>query len=89
MITDGYPTDYSGNKAMMAINDVNALRAAAATQITLSTVYYGKSNDPSAINLLNTMAQAGAGQFANVNLWAGAFKIDDVIPGAMKDCPVK
>jgi hypothetical protein len=91
LLTDGYPTDYydqNGKFETSALDqDITNLVASGGTgTVSLSSVYYGQGNDPSAINLLQSIASNGGGQFANVNTSSSAFKIDDVLPGAGSTC---
>jgi hypothetical protein len=97
LLTDGFPTDYyDANNVFqpsMAISDVNTLSGlASAGRVTLSTLYYNPNPDHNApepqkaITLLKAMATQGGGHFRSVNPTDGTFNIDDLIPGATKDC---
>ncbi len=89
LLTDGFPTDYyiqgQFNSQLMT-NDIQSLLATAPGQVNLSSIYYGLANDPTAINLLKSMASMGGGQFAAATS-TNQFKIDDVIPGSQENCP--
>jgi hypothetical protein len=88
LLTDGFPTDYYQqgmfNVALMN-SDVSALLGLAPGQVSLSTLYYGLNQDPTAISLLQNMAALGGGQFAAANS-TSTFKIDDIIPGSQQNC---
>lgn len=89
LLTDGFPTDYyvNGNfNLQLMTSDVQNLLATAPGQVNLSTLYYGLTNDPTAISLLRNMASMGGGQFAAATS-TSQFKIDDIIPGSQRNCP--
>lgn len=90
MLTDGYPTDYysSGYQVQTdaVLSDVGQLINTVPGHVMLSTVYYG-ANDPLALGLLQSMANTGQGQFANVTSAYSTFTINDVIPGSYNGCP--
>lgn len=91
MLTDGFPTDYITQNLSYNVQFFNAyitslVAVASPGQVSLSTIYYGQINDPGAIQLLQTMAQAGSGQFANVNDTTTGINIDNVIPGSQTGC---
>ena len=90
LLTDGFPTDYldgkGGFRAGDLKNDVAGLLAIAPGQVNVSTIFYGQVNDPSAIKLLQEIAQMGGGQFASVNDPNSGFRIDDVIPRTTTSC---
>lgn len=92
MLTDGFPTDYYdsyGNFLQQRMDsDLNSVLRIAPGQVTLSTIYYGQTSDPQAMQLLNRMASMGNGRFASVSVpnYTG-FRIDDVIPGSQQGCP--
>ncbi len=79
LLTDGFPTDYM--TAADGKADVSALISTAA-HVSLSTVFYGPQNVPSttsAITLLQTLAQMGNGQFANVHNPSSGISINDLL----------
>jgi len=90
LLTDGFPTDYYDSQGNFLLynmqGDVSSLLAIAPGRVNLSTIYYGLSSDPTAISLLQNMANLGGGQFAAATS-TSQFKIDDVIPGSKKNCP--
>ena len=84
LLTDGFPTDYNALNGQFDYNavqsDITALKNLAPGRVSLSAIYYGHNN-PNALALLSSMAQAGNGQFASVNDTSSSIKIDNVIPG--------
>lgn len=82
LLTDGFPTDYNALNGAFDSNavqsDISALVNVAPGRVSLSTIYYGH-NDSNAQSLLNSMAQMGNGQFANVNNTSAGIRIDNVI----------
>ncbi|RYZ75278.1 MAG: VWA domain-containing protein [Proteobacteria bacterium] len=81
-LSDGFPTDYgkdSNYNPSLVNADIDALSSVAPGRVSLSTVFYGTTSIPDAINLLKSMAARGNGQFAQVNTANSNFKIDDVI----------
>jgi len=87
-MSDGQPTDVSGNVPSAITNLVRGLRGVAETNgkshLSVSAVYFGPATDATSISNLRGMAAEGAGQFVDTNhLSAGGLAIDDVvtIPG--------
>lgn len=84
-ISDGFPTDYYDDlrrfDSQSLNDDIASLLAISPGRVSLSTIYYGTRQDPTAVELLKAMAAKGTGQFANVNVNNTSLKIDDVIPG--------
>lgn len=77
MLSDGVPTDYGDPINDAAIDsDVQAL-IVAASEATLTTIYYGP-NDASAAARLERMANRGNGQFSNVNV-DGRIPLDQIM----------
>ncbi len=82
LISDGFPTDLKTKTA--AAERVMQVLGAAPSQVTLSTIFYGDQSmaaSKAAQLLLISMAQIGAGQFANVNDPASGIDIENVLPG--------
>lgn len=83
LLSDGFPTDYvdgSGNfLAGQMRADVSDLLAKAPGRVSLSTIFYGTTNLPTAVSALQQIASAGSGQFASVNVSNTSFKIEDIV----------
>lgn len=92
LLTDGRPTDYLDSLGRISLSqmnsDIKSLLAIAPGRVNLSTIFYSPVNDPTAIDLLRTIANMGGGQFAFANLKEtnSGFKIDDIIPGSNQGC---
>jgi hypothetical protein len=85
-MSDGMPTDISGNQPAGIIQLVDQLRTAVqqnGSLMSISSVYFGSAIDHSAINNLSVMASEGQGQFVNTNETT-SLVINDVIsvPGS-------
>jgi hypothetical protein len=87
-MSDGMPTDITGNVTTAINTMVNNLRAQVqmngVSLLTVSSVYFGPENDPSAIANLTNMASVGNGQFVDTNQLTSELQINDVInvPGS-------
>jgi hypothetical protein len=87
-MSDGMPTDITGNQPSAIITMVDHLRTTvqndSTSLLTVSAVYFGPENDASAIGNLTTMASEGQGQFVDTNQLSSALQINDVItvPGS-------
>ncbi len=81
-MSDGQPTDLSGNVLTWIRTHTAGLKSAAAangkSHLILSTVYFGAASDSTSINNLRTMATEGGGQFVNTNS-SGGLAIEDVV----------
>ncbi len=82
-MSDGQPTDIANpvNTNLMALVD-NLKKAGSGNggALTLSTVYFGPTNDTTSIDHLQSMATRGEGQFVDTNkLTAGGLVINDII----------
>lgn len=90
LLSDGFPSDYVDSRgsfdATVMKSDVANLLARAPGRVSLSTIFYGTMNIPSAISALQQIAAAGGGQSASVNVTNSSFKIDDVI-ASTSACP--
>ena len=89
LLSDGFPTDYDPNgqfNSAQMRSDVAALLAKAPGRVMLSTIYYAASSTqiPDAVSILQQIASAGNGQFANVNTSSNTFKIDGTSSRASK-----
>jgi hypothetical protein len=87
-MSDGMPTDISGNVASGIITLVDQLRTTVQSNgkslLTVSSVYFGPESDAVSIGNLTTMASEGQGQFVDTNQLTSALSINDVItvPGS-------
>lgn len=87
-MSDGMPTDISGNVNSGIISMVQNLRttvqANGTSLLTVSAVYFGPESDNEAIGNLRTLANEGQGQFVDTNQLNSALQINDVItvPGS-------
>ena len=87
-MSDGMPTDISGNQNSGIINLVDNLRTATQVNgtalLTVSAVYFGPASDHESIGNLQSMASEGQGQFVDTNQLNSALLINDVInvPGS-------
>lgn len=86
-MSDGQPTDISGNQINGITQMVQQLRTTVESNhtslLTVSAVYFGSANDTTSINNLTAMAKEGQGQFIDTNKTLG-LEINDVItvPGS-------
>jgi hypothetical protein len=82
-MSDGMPTDISGNVNSGIISMVDNLRTAVqangSSLLTVSSVYFGPDGDNVSIGNLKTMANEGQGQFVDTNQLNSALQINDVI----------
>ena len=87
-MSDGMPTDISGNVTTAIDGMVNNLRnqvqANGVSLLTVSTVYFGPESDSTSIGNLTNMAHVGNGQFVDTNQLSSELQINDVItvPGS-------
>ena len=81
-MSDGQPTDISGNVASGIISLVDQLRTAVQNNgtslLTVSSVYFGAESDHVSIGNLQTMATEGSGQFVDTNVTT-SISINDII----------
>jgi len=89
-MSDGQPTDITGNVTTGIANLVDALKSAAGangrSHVAISSVYFGSASDSTSIGNLRGMANRGGGQFVDTNnLPPGGLSIDDVVtvPGCI------
>jgi uncharacterized protein YegL len=69
-MSDGMPTDLTGNVQTDIVNLVDSLRGTVlkgGSTSTVSTVYFGPDSDGTSIANLTTMAKEGQGQFVDTN----------------------
>ncbi|PWU14061.1 MAG: hypothetical protein C5B49_13790 [Bdellovibrio sp.] len=92
-MSDGYPTDAVSGQSPVVVDQaalqraISSILAMAPGRITLSTVYYGTINDPTAAATLQTMANAGQGQFANVDTGSiSSISVNDLIKVPVGKC---
>jgi hypothetical protein len=81
-MSDGQPTDISGNIVTGINTMVDSLRTAVQANgslLTVSAVYFGPETDQTAINNLGAMSTEGQGQFVDTNLLTSSLQINDVI----------
>jgi len=90
-ISDGFPTDYFDSwdrfDQTSLERHIDTLLNAAPQQVRLSTIFYGQTVIPQAVELLRYMANRGGGQFATVQNLPSHFQIEDVIPRQTLPCP--
>ena len=92
-MSDGFPTDALSSENPVTVNmsaiqnAISGISALAPGRVTLSTIYYGTINDPTAASTLQSMATAGNGQFVNVDTSStSSITIDDVISVPVGQC---
>jgi hypothetical protein len=82
-MSDGMPTDITGNVQTAITGMVNTLRTDVESNgtslLSVSTVYFGPESDATSISNLTTMASVGNGQFVDTNLLSNQLQINDVI----------
>ena len=79
LMSDGFPSDVTNNATGSAklSNGVGAITSLAPGRIFLSTVYYSRSVEANAENVLSAMAATGGGRALTVNL--NAFPTIDIV----------
>jgi len=81
-MSDGQPTDISGDVHTAIISMVDHLRTTVQSNgsslLTVSSVYFGPDSDTTSIGNLKTMATEGSGQFVDTNV-TQTISINDII----------